>query len=101
MFFQCAELDNLLSKPTKSRPRSQLSRAEIKAYEARRAAQGAQAPASTTRSSTATGARSQARKARTLSRTEEFGIIKADMKRLLIILAILLFVLVAATVVLR
>ncbi|HUG14077.1 MAG TPA: hypothetical protein VMM78_03580 [Thermomicrobiales bacterium] len=89
-----------MSKPTKSRSRGQLSRAEIKAYEARRAAQRSQSPVSAAHVSSTEGT-TRARRARSLSREEEFAIIKADMKRLVVILAILLVILVAVTIVLR
>jgi hypothetical protein len=41
------------------------------------------------------------RRTNTLSRAEEFNIIKADMKRLVMILVILLVILIMATIILR
>lgn len=97
--------DYLLSKPTKARERNQPSRADLKAYEARRAVakrsddaiptDGRPVAAAAKRTSTA------GRSAHRISREEEYRIIKSDMKRLLVILGVLLVVLVIASIVLR
>ena len=90
-----------MSKPTKSRQR-QLSRAELKAYEARRTVElnrGGAATVSDTapaRQTTTTTRRVQA-----LSRAEEYAIIRSDLRRLLWILAILTAVLIVLTFFLR
>lgn len=89
-----------MSKPTRSRQR-QLSRAEMKAYEARRSAEmnrgtiGAPGEAIATRPAT-TGRRIHA-----LSRAEEYAIIRSDLRRLLWILAVLMVTLIVLTFFLR
>jgi hypothetical protein len=93
-------VDDTVSKPPKTRSRDQLSRAEIKAYEARRAA--ARQPVAIPATAVPSAKKAQPpRRTNTLSRAEEFNIIKADMKRLVVILMVLLVVLIMATIILR
>ena len=89
-----------MSKPTKSRPR-QLTRAQLKAYEARRTLDLNRG--SSDAGSEAVTARpvSPVRRVQALSRAEEYAIIRSDLRRLLWILAVLAVVLVALTFVLR
>ncbi len=89
-----------MSKPTKSRPR-QLTRAQLKAYEARRTLD-------LNRGSTGAGTEvvtarpaSSVRRVQALSRAEEYAIIRSDLRRLLWILAVLAVVLVILTFILR
>ena len=90
-----------MSKSTKSRSSRQVSRAELKAYEARRAeeARRISAPQVTTEGS-ATQAQPQ-RRVYTLTRDEEYAIIRQDLRRLLMIVGVLVAVLVLATIFLR
>jgi hypothetical protein len=95
-----------VSKPTKARQRPQLSKAEIKAYEARRAAEGRRAlivPEAASNAPAAGGATITrgGRRGYTLTRDEEYVIIRSDLRRLLFILAVLAVVLVACTLLLR
>lgn len=91
-----------MSRSTRTGTRRQLSRAEIKAYEARRAAEvnrvGA-APVGALEPSDAPSGPS--RRTYALSRAEEFSIIRSDLRRLLLILAVLIVLLAVAAVVLR
>lgn len=94
-----------MSKPTRSRPR-QLSRAELKAYEARRTVEmnrGGTQPATgeVTAVRPSASRSSSTRRIQPLSRAEEFAIIRSDLKRLLWILAVLVLVLVVLTFFLR
>ena len=88
-----------MSKPTKSRPR-QLTRAQLKAYEARRSIEVDRAAAAT---GDVIKARVNApvRRVQALTRGEEYAIIRSDLNRLLWILAVLGVVLVALTIFLR
>jgi hypothetical protein len=91
-----------LSKSSRSRNRNQLSRAQIKAYEARRAAEGRRLAPSVTGTTEEDRTDDRiARRARTLTRAEEFQVIKADLRRLLLIMLLLAVVLIIATVILR
>ncbi len=91
-----------MSKPTKSRPK-QLTRAQLKAYEARRTLdlhRGTSEAASTSEAVAARPA-SPVRRVQALSRAEEYAIIRSDLRRLLWILAVLAAVLVVLTFFLR
>jgi hypothetical protein len=91
-----------VSKSTKSGTRRQLSRAEIKAYEARRAAEVnriGSAPTGALEPEAPIG--TPMRRSYVMSRAEEFAIIRSDLRRLLIILSLLVALLIAATFVLR
>lgn len=98
-----------VSKPTKSRTRTQLNRAQLKAYEARRAeevqrrldADAAAADVAQTGAAAATAVPVGRRRVYALSQADEMAIIRSDLKRLMLILAVLLVVLAIATVVLR
>jgi hypothetical protein len=85
-----------VSKPTKSKTRPRFSRAELKAYEARRAEEVRRVPITST---SADGA--PVRRSYLLTRDEEYAIIRSDLRRLLMILAVLLVLLVVAAVILR
>jgi hypothetical protein len=79
-----------------------LSRAEIKAYEARRASEVSRigaAPTGALEPDAPTAVAS--RRSYVLNRAEEFAIIRSDLRRLLMILSLLVLLLVAATFVLR
>ena len=91
------EVIHPVSRPSKTKSRQQISRAELKAYEARRAAEVRRVPVA----GSATVESAPTRRSYVLSRDEEYAIIRSDMRRLLTILAILVVVLVAATIVLR
>lgn len=81
------------------RPRRQLSKAEIKAYEARRLDELRRiGPAA---GANATSLPTSARRSYTLSRDEEFAIIRSDLRRMLIILACLVAIVVVLTLFLR
>jgi hypothetical protein len=89
-----------VSKSTRPRTRAQTSRAAIKAYEARRAEEVHRADAM---AETADGS-PQLRSARTsmsMTRMQEFTYIRSDLRRLLMILAVLTVLLIVATVILR
>jgi hypothetical protein len=90
-----------VSKSTRTRNRSQISRAQIKAYEARRAEEMQRAVAARPAADTSESQVSSVRRSRVQSRTEEFQTIKADLRRLAIILVIMTALLIAATIVLR
>lgn len=97
-----------MSKPTNPRTKSQLNRAQLKAYEARRAEEVQQRVEATAERESMAGAATVAvkpsavgrRRVYALSHEEEMAIIRSDLKRLLTILAILLVVLAIATVLL-
>lgn len=89
-----------MSKPTKSRSR-QLTRAQLKAYEARRGVEVNRGTATTTGEVVAKRPASSVRRVQALSRAEEYAIIRSDLRRLLWILAVLVVVLVVLTFVLR
>src|SRR5205823_13955928 len=92
----------IVSKPTKARSRPQFTKAELKAYEARRAEELQRVPAAGVARVEATGAPSAStRRTYALTRDEEYRIIRGDLRRLLLILAILAVVLVAATIAFR
>ena len=91
-----------MSKPTKSRPR-QLTRAQLKAYEARRTLDLNRGSAEAGRDvvTARPASPTSARRVQALSRAEEYAIIRSDLKRLLWILAVLMVVLVVLTIFLR
>jgi hypothetical protein len=92
------------SKPSRTRQRRQLSRAELKAYEARRAAERRRISASTASADAEAAAilhSDQAELTYELTRDEEFAVIRSDLRRLLIIVAILVALLVVFTIILR
>lgn len=90
------------SRSKRPRTRRELSRAELKAYEARRAAERRRIPSTPA---------AEAEPAKTvhvptehsfaISRDAEFAIIRSDLQRLLIILAVLAVALVVITIILR
>jgi len=88
-----------VSKPTKTRSRPQFSKAELKAYEARRAEEVRRGPVGVA-TDAAPGSVSS-RRTYALSRDEEYAIIRSDLRRLLMILVVLAVVLLIATIVLR
>lgn len=90
-----------MSKPTKARGRPQFSKAELKAYEARRAEEIRRVPAGSAAADTAAGGTASVRRTYALSRDEEYAIIRGDLRRLLLILAVLALVLLVATVIFR
>lgn len=100
-----AGVRNTVSKPTKARQRPQLSKAEIKAYEARRAAESRRALVTTDVSAATAGGSTPAvrstRRGYAMTRDEEYVIIRSDLRRLLFILAVLAVVLVVCTLLLR
>jgi hypothetical protein len=91
-----------LSKSTKPRSR-QLTRAQLKAYEARRGIEMSQSTATTGAEAVAPRAATSTsvRRVQPLTRAEEYAIIRSDLRRLLWILAVLATVLVVLTFVLR
>jgi hypothetical protein len=90
-----------LSKSTKSRSKTQLSRAAIKAYEARRAEEVNRADADALDSPAGPSIVSPVRRNYAVSRAQEVATIRSDLRRLLMILAVLTVILIAATFVLR
>lgn len=96
-----------MSKPAKSRTRTQLNRAQLKAYEARRAEEVQRSRAVQAEVEAAGGqpvaaaAVAPRRRIYALSHEQEMAIIRSDLKRLLMIVAVLLVVLAIATLVLR
>lgn len=89
-----------MSKPTKSRPR-QLTRAELKAYEARRTVEMNRGATGATSEPIAVRPGTTHRRVQALSRAEEYAIIRSDLRRLLWILAVLTVTLVVLTFFLR
>jgi hypothetical protein len=89
-----------VSKPPKSRSRTRLTAAQLKAYEARRASEVNHDATPAVPVASATGAASP-RRVFVLSRSEEMAIIRSDLKRLVLILVILLVVLIAMSLFLR
>jgi hypothetical protein len=90
-----------LSKSTKSRSRTQLSRAAIKAYEARRAEEVNRVEPLDATATDAPIAVSSGRRGFAISRIDEYATIRADLRRLGLILAFLTVLLVVATLFLR
>ena len=97
-----------MSKPAKSRTRTQLNRAQLKAYEARRAEEVQRSRAIDPDVDAVSGqpvaaqaAVAPRRRIYALSNEQEMAIIRSDLKRLLAIVAVLLVVLAIATLVLR
>lgn len=88
-----------MSKPTKSKPTRPISRAELKAYEARRAEESRRIAAPQVPTDGVSSA--VARHAYTMSRDEEYSVIRSDLRRLLMIVIVLTAVLVVATLFLR
>lgn len=95
----------MMAKKTarKQRNRSQLSRAEIQAYEARRADERKRVGASqdAEAAAVAVAARHQSEHSFQINRDDEFRIIRSDLNRLLVIMAIIAVLLVVATFALR
>jgi hypothetical protein len=92
------------SRPTRNRQRRQLSRAELKAYEARRAAERRRVSAATAGADAEAAAilhADQAELTYEMTRDEEFAVIRSDLRRLLIIVAVLVAMLVVFTIILR
>jgi len=91
-----------VSKTTKSKTARQVSRAELKAYEARRAEEGHRVAApQLSGEGTAAPSATATRRVYVLTRDEEYKIIRGDLRRLLLIVAILVLVLIVATLILR
>jgi hypothetical protein len=90
-----------VSKPTKTRNRSQISRAQLKAYEARRAEEAQRSAAATAVAQSQEQQSASIRRSRAMSRAEEFQTIKDDLRRLSVILVIMTVLLIGAAVVLR
>lgn len=78
-----------------------MSRAEIKAYEARRAAEGRPISAAAVETNEAAALTSSPRRTYVMTREEEYDIIRGDLKRLLLILAVLCVAMVVCTILLR
>jgi negative regulator of replication initiation len=78
-----------------------LTRAQLKAYEARRSVEMDRGSAVAATDVIATRPKSTVRRVQALSRAEEYAIIRSDLKRLLWILAVLAVVLVILTIILR
>ena len=91
------------SRPNRQRQRRQLSRAELKAYESRRAAERRRISAgdSTDAEAQALIGPNTAELTYEMTRDEEFAVIRSDLMRLLVIVGILLALLLAFTIVLR
>ena len=89
-----------MSKPTKSRQK-QLTRAQLKAYEARRTLDLHRGSAEAGTEAVATRPAVSTRRVQALSRVEEYAIIRSDLRRLLWILAVLAAVLIVLTFFLR
>lgn len=89
-----------MSKPTKSRPR-QLTRAQLKAYEARRSVEMNRGSAVAANDVVTARPKTTVRRVQALSRAEEYAIIRSDLRRLLWILAVLTVILVVLTIFLR
>ncbi len=89
-----------MSKPTKSRSR-QLTRAQLKAYEARRTVELNRGILGVEGESTPVRQPTSVRRVQALSRAEEYAIIRSDLMRLLWILAVLAVALVVLTFFLR
>ena len=92
-----------MSKPTRPRTR-QLTRAQLKAYEARRTVEVSRTASPVpVASGSVIESRAAAAPGRIhmLSRAEEYAIIRSDLRRLLWILAVLSVVLVIMTIILR
>ena len=90
------------SKPSRQKTRKQLSKADLKAYESRRAAERHRiATPSPTPSVPTEPASLSIEHSFKMSRDQEYAVIKSDLNRLLIIMAILIVALIALTFVLR
>lgn len=93
------------SKSTRNRQRRKLTRAEIKAYQSRRAAERQRISTSIDQPQSGAEGRDTrvplANTSYSMTRDEEFAVIKADLMRLLVITAVLVVILIGATVVLR
>jgi len=90
------------SNPNRPKARKQLSKADLKAYEARRAAERRRiSTASPNPMGSTEPAHIPVEHSFTMSRDDEYTVIKADLIRLLMILAALVVVLVVLTFVLR
>lgn len=92
------------SKPARNRQRRQLSRAELKAYEARRAAERRRISAATAGADAEAASILHSEHAELtyeMTRDEEFVVIRSDLRRLLMIVVILLAMLVMFTILLR
>lgn len=88
-----------MSKAAKSRSTRPISKAELKAYQKRRAEESRRIAIPQAEGETVTNV--LVRHAYTLSRDEEFAVIRSDLIRLLKILAFLFVVIIVATVFLR
>ena len=87
-------------RSTRGRDRSKLSRAELKAYEARRAAERRRIASATATENVATPVSATTEHSYTLSRDEEFSVIRSDLKRMGMVVAVLAVLLLAATIIL-
>jgi hypothetical protein len=92
-------IGRIVSKSTKSKSSRQISKAELKAYQTRRAEEGQRIAVPSAQNEAVTSA--VVRHAYTMTRDEEYAVIRSDLRRLLIIVGILLAFLVVATVLLR
>ncbi len=86
-----------MSQRGTGRQRTRLSRAEIKAYEARRAAERARISSSAPSDSHEAESSEALQHSYSMTRDDEFLVIKSDLIRLLWIVGVLLVVLVAAS----
>lgn len=92
---------NMSGRTTRGRDRTKLSKAELKAYEARRAAERRRIATHTPSGDVVElDTPITVEHSYTLSRDEEFAVIRSDLKRLAVIVAILLVALVLATLLL-
>lgn len=90
------------SKPNRPRARKQLSKADLKAYESRRAAERKRISTVSPKALAPTDpAHVSVEHSFSMSRDDEYSVIKADLVRLLIIVAALLVALVVLTIILR
>ena len=90
------------SQPNKTKTRKRLSKADLKAYESRRAAERHRVALTTPNPvAPADSAHVASEHSFAMTRDEEYRVIKSDLVRLIIILAILLAVLVVLTFILR
>jgi hypothetical protein len=86
----------------KPKTRKELSKADLKAYEARRADERKRiGTANTVAEPSATPVIARVEHTYAISRDDEFAVIKADLMRLLVILGVIAAIMVVLTVVLR
>lgn len=94
-------MSTVTSRSRKPRTRNELSRAELKAYEARRADERKRIGTERANETAVATVAAPVEHTYAISRDDEFAVIKSDLLRLLVILVVILVILAVLTLILR